>query len=82
MTNLFSNQLKMARLINNPLGGISGKAGSVVFKKTKYGTYMSSLPSVNSKNASTLQQQQQSKMKMVMHFLMPPYSRIPQALII
>lgn len=61
----------MARIINYPLGELSGKAGSVVFKKTKYGSYVSSLPSGNFKKASALQQKQQSKMKMVMHFLTP-----------
>ncbi|MDR6300677.1 DUF6266 family protein [Mesonia maritima] len=61
----------MARIINNPLGDLSGKAGSVVFKKTKYGTYISSLPNVNSQKSSTLQKKQQSKMKTVMHFLTP-----------
>ncbi|MBW2962618.1 DUF6266 family protein [Mesonia aestuariivivens] len=60
----------MARIINNPLGELSGKAGSVVFKKTKYGNYVSSLPNVT-KKPSVLQQRQQSKMKMVMHFLTP-----------
>ena len=61
----------MARMINNPLGELSGKAGSIVFKKTKYGSYVSSLPVGNFKKASTLQQKQQSKMKTVMHFLTP-----------
>ncbi|WP_146228859.1 DUF6266 family protein [Mesonia sp. K7] len=61
----------MARLIKSPLGEISGKAGGLVFKKTKYGIYLSSLPNFSHKKVSQLQQLQQNKMKVVMHFLKP-----------
>ena len=61
----------MARIINHPLGELSGKVGAVVFKKTKYGSYLSSVPSGPPPKASALQELQQSKMKAVMHFLTP-----------
>ncbi|WP_146228886.1 DUF6266 family protein [Mesonia sp. K7] len=61
----------MARIINHPFGKISGKAGTLVFKKSKQGIYISALPSPSTKKPSSLQQLQQSKMKMVMHFLKP-----------
>ncbi|WP_121667980.1 DUF6266 family protein [Mesonia aquimarina] len=61
----------MARLIDNPLGSLSGKAGSLVFKKGKYGNYVCSLPSPSTAKRTKPQQLQQSKMKAVMHFLKP-----------
>lgn len=61
----------MARLIDSPLGAISGKAGSLVLKKSKYGNYISSLPSPSTKKSTKPQLLQQSKMKAVMHFLQP-----------
>ena len=60
----------MARLLNNPLGSISGKAGTLVFKKTKtYGNFISSLPVPSNKKPSEPQLLQRNKMKVIMHFL-------------
>ncbi|WP_121666558.1 DUF6266 family protein [Mesonia aquimarina] len=59
----------MARLLNNPFGNISGKAASIVFKRNKNGTYISTLPTPTLKPPSTAQSLQQSKMTIVMRFL-------------
>lgn len=61
----------MARLLNNPLGSISGKAGTLVFKKTKHGNFISSLPVPSNKKPSEPQLLQRNKMKVIMHFLGP-----------
>jgi hypothetical protein len=58
----------MARLTDNLLGKISGKAGSLLFKRTKKGTVITSLPQ-HTKKPSVPQQIQRNKMKVVMRFL-------------
>ncbi|WP_121667540.1 DUF6266 family protein [Mesonia aquimarina] len=59
----------MARLLNNPFGNISGKAGSIVFKRNKNGIYISTLPTPSLQKPSAAQSLQQSKMTIVMRFL-------------
>ncbi|MGO2103512.1 MAG: DUF6266 family protein [Psychroflexus halocasei] len=59
----------MAQFTHNSLGSLSGKAGNLVFKKTKYGYYVSKSPRPTQKPATQLQLRQRQKMKSVMHFL-------------
>ena len=59
----------MAQIIHNSIGTLSGKAGNLVFKKSKYGNYVSSAPRPTKKPATQLQLRQRQKMKCVMHFL-------------
>lgn len=61
----------MARIVKNPFGELSGKAGELVFKKGKNGAYISSRPGPTRKKPSAVQQLQRNKMKLVMDFLIP-----------
>lgn len=61
----------MARVIKNPFGELSGKVGTVVFKKGKNGAYISSLPTSTRHKPSVLQERQRLKMTTVMDFLKP-----------
>lgn len=61
----------MARIVKNPLGELSGKAGELVFKNGKNGAYISSRPGPTRKKPSAVQQLQRNKMKLVMDFLIP-----------
>ncbi|PJX28496.1 hypothetical protein CAP47_00435 [Psychroflexus sp. S27] len=59
----------MAHIIHNSIGSLSGKAGNLVFKKGKYGNYVSSAPRPTQIPATKGQLRQRDKMKCVMHFL-------------
>lgn len=61
----------MARIVKNPFGVLSGKVGELVFKKGKYGPYVSSRPSKGKCKPSKAQLQQQQKMVPIVQFLKP-----------
>lgn len=61
----------MARVVKNPFGELSGKVGTVVFKKGKNGAYIASLPDVSKHKPSMRQKMQRLKMSTVMAFLQP-----------
>lgn len=61
----------MARIKKSTIGELSGKAGGLVFKTGKNGTYVSSLPTPTKNKPSAVQQLQRNKMTVVMDFLRP-----------